>query len=66
MPPIAGIAHVELSVRDLDSNVVWYVKLPGVRRAGRVGTAHDPDGIGPAWDVRAGRPCPSLDGTPIR
>ena len=31
MPDITGIAHVELSVRDLDRSVEWYTKLLGAR-----------------------------------
>ncbi len=31
MPQITGIAHVELSVRDLDRSVAWYTKLLGAR-----------------------------------
>lgn len=31
MPDITGIAHVELSVRDLDQSVAWYTKLLGAR-----------------------------------
>jgi catechol 2,3-dioxygenase-like lactoylglutathione lyase family enzyme len=31
MPPIKGIAHVELSVRDLDASVAWYCRLLGAR-----------------------------------
>jgi glyoxylase I family protein len=31
MPAISGIAHVELSVRDLDRSVAWYCKLLGAR-----------------------------------
>jgi catechol 2,3-dioxygenase-like lactoylglutathione lyase family enzyme len=29
MPDITGIAHVELSVRDLDRSVAWYTRLLG-------------------------------------
>lgn len=32
MPAITGIAHVELSVRDLDTSEAWYVALLGARR----------------------------------
>lgn len=32
MPAITGIAHVELSVRDLESSAAWYIKLLGMRR----------------------------------
>ena len=32
MPSIAGIAHVELTVRDLDASEAWYVKVLGMRR----------------------------------
>lgn len=32
MPAITGIAHVELTVRDLDTSEVWYANLLGVRR----------------------------------
>jgi len=31
MPPITGIAHVELSVSDLDASVAWYCRLLGAR-----------------------------------
>ncbi len=31
MPPITGIAHVELSVSDLDATVEWYCRLLGAR-----------------------------------
>jgi glyoxylase I family protein len=31
MPPITGIAHVELSVSDLDASVEWYCRLLGAR-----------------------------------
>lgn len=31
MPEITGIAHVELSVRDLERSVAWYTKLLGAR-----------------------------------
>src|SRR5687768_10858554 len=31
MPEITGIAHVELSVRDLDTSVAWYTQLLGAR-----------------------------------
>lgn len=31
MPAITGIAHVELSVRDLDVSEAWYVKVFGMR-----------------------------------
>jgi len=31
MPAITGIAHVELSVRDLDRSVRWYCELLGAR-----------------------------------
>jgi len=30
-PPITGIAHVELSVSDLDASVAWYCRLLGAR-----------------------------------
>ena len=30
-PRITGIAHVELSVRDLDTSVAWYCRLLGAR-----------------------------------
>lgn len=32
MPSITGIAHVELSVRDLDASEAWYNRLLGARR----------------------------------
>lgn len=32
MPSITGIAHVELTVRDLDISEAWYSRLLGVRR----------------------------------
>lgn len=32
MPSITGIAHVELSVRDLDTSAAWYNKVLGLRR----------------------------------
>jgi glyoxylase I family protein len=32
MPAITGIAHVELSVRDLDASAAWYTALLGFRR----------------------------------
>ena len=32
MPAITGIAHVELSVRDLDASEAWYERLLGMRR----------------------------------
>jgi glyoxylase I family protein len=32
MPSITGIAHVELSVRDLDTSAAWYNKVLGMRR----------------------------------
>ena len=35
MPEITGIAHVELSVRDLERSVAWYTKLLGARDVGR-------------------------------
>jgi len=31
LPPISGIAHVELSVSDLDATVDWYCRLLGAR-----------------------------------
>jgi glyoxylase I family protein len=31
MPDITGIAHVELSVRDLERSVEWYCRLLGAR-----------------------------------
>ena len=31
MPDITGIAHVELSVRDLDRSIAWYCALLGAR-----------------------------------
>ena len=31
MPEITGIAHVELSVRDLERSVTWYTRLLGAR-----------------------------------
>lgn len=31
MPPITGVAHVELSVSDLDASVAWYCRLLGAR-----------------------------------
>jgi glyoxylase I family protein len=31
MPEITGIAHVELSVRDLETSVAWYTQLLGAR-----------------------------------
>ncbi|MGD9892737.1 MAG: VOC family protein [Dehalococcoidia bacterium] len=32
MPAITGIAHVELTVRDLDTSEAWYANLLSVRR----------------------------------
>jgi catechol 2,3-dioxygenase-like lactoylglutathione lyase family enzyme len=32
MPVISGIAHVELTVRDLDASEAWYIRLLGMRR----------------------------------
>jgi catechol 2,3-dioxygenase-like lactoylglutathione lyase family enzyme len=32
MPTITGIAHVELSVRDLNVSAAWYMELLGMRR----------------------------------
>jgi len=32
VPAITGIAHVELSVRDLDASEAWYIALLGLRR----------------------------------
>ena len=32
MPSITGIAHVELSVRDLEVSAAWYMALLGLRR----------------------------------
>lgn len=32
MPTITGIAHVELSVRDLETSAAWYSTLLGLRR----------------------------------
>ena len=32
MPSISGIAHVELSVRDLETSAAWYMQLLGLRR----------------------------------
>ena len=31
MPDITGVAHVELSVRDLETSVAWYSRLLGAR-----------------------------------
>lgn len=31
MPEITGIAHIELSVRDLERSVAWYTRLLGAR-----------------------------------
>ena len=31
MPDITGVAHVQLSVRDLDRSVAWYCQLLGAR-----------------------------------
>jgi catechol 2,3-dioxygenase-like lactoylglutathione lyase family enzyme len=33
MPSITGIAHVELTVRDLDASEAWYIALLGMMRA---------------------------------
>jgi len=35
MPQITGVAHVELSVRDLDASVCWYSELLGAREVFR-------------------------------
>jgi glyoxylase I family protein len=35
MPPITGVAHVELSVRDLDTSSQWYCRLLGAREVFR-------------------------------
>jgi catechol 2,3-dioxygenase-like lactoylglutathione lyase family enzyme len=35
MPPITGVAHVELSVRDLDTSSEWYCRLLGAREVFR-------------------------------
>jgi len=43
MPEITGIAHVELSVRDLDRSVGWYTRLLGARDVWR--GANDAFGI---------------------
>ena len=32
MPSILGIAHVELSVRDIETSAAWYTKVLGLRR----------------------------------
>ena len=32
MPAITGIAHVELTVRDLDASEAWYARVLGMRR----------------------------------
>ncbi|HLZ68663.1 MAG TPA: VOC family protein [Dehalococcoidia bacterium] len=32
MPALQGIAHVELTVRDLDASEAWYAKVLGLRR----------------------------------
>lgn len=32
MPAITGIAHVELTVRDLEASAAWYIVLLGMRR----------------------------------
>ncbi len=32
MPAISGIAHVELTVRDLDASEAWYLRLLGMQR----------------------------------
>ena len=32
MPAITGIAHVELTVRDLEISAAWYMELLGMRR----------------------------------
>jgi glyoxylase I family protein len=32
MPSVTGIAHVELTVRDLDASEAWYAKVLGMRR----------------------------------
>ena len=32
MPSITGIAHVELSVRDLEASAAWYLRVLGLRR----------------------------------
>jgi len=39
MPEITGIAHVELSVRDLDTSVAWYTRLLGARDVWRGSSA---------------------------
>jgi glyoxylase I family protein len=43
MPEIAGVAHVELSVSDLDASVEWYSRLLGAREVFRA--ADDSEGI---------------------
>jgi catechol 2,3-dioxygenase-like lactoylglutathione lyase family enzyme len=35
MPDITGVAHVELSVRDLDASSSWYCRLLGAREVFR-------------------------------
>ena len=35
MPAITGVAHVELSVRDLDTSSEWYCRLLGAREVFR-------------------------------
>jgi catechol 2,3-dioxygenase-like lactoylglutathione lyase family enzyme len=35
MPAITGVAHAELSVRDLDASSAWYFRLLGAREVFR-------------------------------
>jgi catechol-2,3-dioxygenase len=41
MPQITGIAHVELSVSDLDASVGWYSRLLGAREVFRAADEHE-------------------------
>jgi glyoxylase I family protein len=53
-PTITGIAHVELSVSDVDASVAWYCRVLGARGTVLAFTQHDRIEGGPFTPLRTG------------